>query len=685
MMADNAYPYNIYRDRGENGDLLQRLEALYEENITLNLTRWSEADTDMRFNIGDQTLWNDIYGNIPSYQRYSFMFNRIKPIGNMITGYQRKNRKALLAVPVEDGDQKTADILTDIFYYVDANSQLQETVSSAFESGAFVTGMSLISMWLDYSNDPINGDFRFDHIPYSSFIIDPYWTKQDLSDCSFIWRRKWVDKNEARMIFPGQTELVDSMQPSGNRDGKFQFQAQAYNYSMNQLLPLDEVWYREDRVGTFLVDNQSGETMEYRGKKEDIEDFLLQNPNVSLDERRVGTVKLGMVLNGSVMYDGENPLGIDNFPFVPVIGHYTPEVPYMQWRCQGMVRPLRDAQYLYNRRMVIQLDIMESQVNSGAMYKPGSLVNPKDVFQAGQGKPIAIKDNKEMTDFQRIPAPAIPESMLAITKSLGDEVLTLSGLNEESMGMANDEIAGVLGMLRQGAGMTSLQKIFDQLDTSYKLLGDRIFETVQRNWTPQKVGRITQETPTEEFFNGQYRRYHVRVEEGLNTTTQRQQQFAQLLQLKQLGVPVPDDVLLQESTLQNKDALVEAVRAQQEQAQQQQQLAQELEMKKYQAEIEDLQGRAQANAGLGAERVSRIPENRALALERVAEGERDRQAADLDRAKTITELEGTSVENVLKALRILDFIKENPVQENSNFNNVEESPLEVTEEVSVGS
>ena len=91
------------------------------------------------------------------------------------------------------------------------------------------------------------------------------------------------------------------------------------------------------------------------------------------------------------MYDDINPLGIDSYPFVPVFAYYEPQMPYFNWRIQGVVRGLRDPQYLYNRRKVIELDILESQVNSGWIFKAEALVNPKDVFMSGQGRGLALK------------------------------------------------------------------------------------------------------------------------------------------------------------------------------------------------------------------------------------------------------------------------------------------------------
>ena len=83
-------------------DLLERMEWTYSQSITINQSFWSEADIDTRFEAGDQTLWNDIYGNLPAFRKQQFNFNRIRRVVNMIGGYQRKNRKSTVVVPIEN-------------------------------------------------------------------------------------------------------------------------------------------------------------------------------------------------------------------------------------------------------------------------------------------------------------------------------------------------------------------------------------------------------------------------------------------------------------------------------------------------------------------------------------------------------------------------------------------------------
>ncbi len=124
-------------------DILSRMEAFYAESITINQSFWGEADTDTRFESGDQTLWNDLYGNLPANRRRQFNFNRIRRVVNMVSGHQRRNRKSIIAVPVENADAKTADQFSKVLMWACQQENILETISESFH-GALVTGMNLL-------------------------------------------------------------------------------------------------------------------------------------------------------------------------------------------------------------------------------------------------------------------------------------------------------------------------------------------------------------------------------------------------------------------------------------------------------------------------------------------------------------------------------------------------------------
>lgn len=639
-----------YADNDPN--ILKLMDYTYAKNITINQSFWSEADIDTRFKAGDQTLWNDIYGNLPAFRRRQFNFNRIRRIINMISGHQRRNRKSTVCVPIESSDEQTADQFTKLLYHANNYGHILDTISDAYE-GALTCGMNLLSVWMDYRNDPVNGDIQVDNVSYNGYLIDPYFKKMDLSDCNSVWTRKYLSKSQVISLLPGREDEIKNMSGWGNRDGKFQFMPEAYNYGMQDLIIYDEFWYSDTRKQKMIVDTESGECMEWRGNDEDLNEFLRLYRQVVPIESTIPTVKLAIVAQGKVMYNGPNPMGIDKYPFVPVWGYYEPQIPYFPWRVQGVVRGIRDAQYLYNRRRIIELDILESQLTSGFVYKENALVNPKDVFLQGQGRGLALKQEANITDVQKIEAPQIPPSMIQLSELLGKEISEVSGVNEELLGSAQDDKAGVLSMLRQGAGLTTLQTLFDNLDRSQKLLGDIQMRLMQQNWTPGKVRRILGEEPTDQFYNRAFGKYDAVVEEGLNTATQKQLQFAQLLELRSMDVPVPTDLLIKNSTLQNKKELTDAIQQQEQQQAQQAQQQQAVQLEVLKAQIEDLKSRAMANEGLGHERASRIHENRALAVERIAAAQKDRDLGTLDRIKAVKELADIDLGQLERSIAIL--------------------------------
>ena len=289
--------------------------------------------------IGDQTLWNDIYGNLPSFRRRQFNFNRIRRVVNMITGYQRQNRLQTVVTPQENSDQQTADQLSKTLIWANNKANTYEILSEAFE-GAVTTGMNLLGVWMDYREDPINGNIKIDNLSYNEYLIDPFFKKHDLSDCRFIWSRKWLSKTEIKSLLPGREKELDMIKPRGWRDGKFQFQPEAYNYAMQDLINYDEFWYMDYRKRKMLVDTTTGETMEWRSDDENLNRFLRQYKEIKEIEQIVPTAKLAISVNGRVMYHGTNPMGIDRYPFAAAFGYYTPQVPYFPWRVQGVVRVL---------------------------------------------------------------------------------------------------------------------------------------------------------------------------------------------------------------------------------------------------------------------------------------------------------------------------------------------------------
>jgi hypothetical protein len=654
------------------GAIKKKIDADYTANQAIWQVFWTEATLDARLESGDTSLMADLNQMLPNNNRGSWYFNRTRPLCNMISGYQRRNRKSTIVVPVENGDQATADQWTKILLGIYKREGVYNTISDAFHQGACITGLNLLHVYMDYQSDPVNGDIKVDNCYYSSFFIDPYFKKPDLSDCSFVWRRSYLSHTAAAALLPDHYDEVMKLpgNPTGTgRDGRFQYMAESYGQTQQNRLAYDEYYYRSYRKQKLLIDKVSGETFEITNQDdEDIKLFLAHYPQVTLMEQNIPTVRLAIMVQDKVFYDGMQPLAIDCFPFVPVIGYYNPMLPYFYSRIQGVCRSLRDPQMLYNRRVILSADAAESVVNSGWIFKESAVIDVKHLFQTGQGRIIPLKDSAAMTDIQQIAPPSIPQYFFQLQDTFSKEMNFVSGINEELMGSALDDKAGILSALRQGAGLTTLQPLFDRLDNSCILLGELVMKVVKNNYTPGKIKALLEgEEPAPLFYNKAFGKYHCMVELGFDTESQKQMQFAQMVQLQQLGVPLPASSILEASTIQNKTRIMKEIEQQQQQQQQMQQAQAQVSMQEQAARTQLAQSRAIADQGLGAERYSRIEENRALAQERKAAAVKDDQLALLNLAKAIKEIESIDMNQLQTILSLKQMLSAQEASRNKIY------------------
>lgn len=661
-MNDRQKDFNY--DRGEF-DVKDQFDTFMNAVIPSNQMWQSEADIDERFYVGDQGLWNDLYAGIAVSVNKRFYFNKIMRIINMVSGYQRRNRKTITVVPQENGDAQTADQLTKVLLYIINKDNVLETISEAFKGG-LVTGMNLLQIWVDYRKDPVNGDIRVDNCPYNCFMIDPYFKKADLSDCSGIVKRTYLSREDAISLLPDKSEEIlnlPALNSSAPPDGRFMYMPEQFNANYQNLLAYDEYYFRDYRLQTLIVDTETGESHEWRSNdKFGLEEFLKEYPQLTKIETTVPTVRLAIFVQDKLMYYGPNPIGIDSFPFVPVIAYYNPHIPYYSNRLMGICRNLRDSQFLFNRRKISELDLCEA-TQTGLMFKEESLIDPSSVYMTGNGRGIALKREANMTDVQLIPSNSPSQAWIELSDRLDKDMMDISGANESTLGSATDDKAGILEMLRQGSGLTTLQILFDNLDRAQRIFGTRLLEMIPLLYTIGKIRKILEgQEPTPEFYNKAFGQYNCVVEDGILTQTQRQMQFAQMLQLREMGVPIPSDELLEAATIQNKSRIIESIRKQQEEAKQQQQLQMQMEVAKAQSDIKDSNARSLANIGLYNERTSRVTDNRSMAVERLHEANRHDEQALLDRIKALKEIESMDTEHIARLLEISNVLRQDENQ-----------------------
>ena len=639
----------------------QQMDRNYQDSINILQTQWHQADVDQRFSLGDQDIWGELFPGCSTYRRKMFNFNLINSTLQMVSGYQRRNRKSSICTPIHPQMQQTADQFTKCLYHIHNQSGTYQVYSDAFEQGALTQGIGLVSIYNDYTNDPSSGDIKTRYIDFKSVLLDPFFRKSDLSDCRFVWTRQFFDKEEAALLYPQFADEIRSLSGGGYQDDKFYYMPEVYQIQFPNLVAFDEYWYLASREADFIIDKVTGETQEFSGDEEDLREIMFTfKDRFKVVKKPRQTVRRAILLNDRVLVDEDNPYGIDRYPFVPFLGYFTPDTAYYAYKFRGLVRDMRDAQYLFNRRKVSDLDVLESQ-QQGIKVKKGALVTPEDGLNQGNGRMLVINEKNQMSDVE--PMPIIPPAptMIQMEEMLKDVMRQISGVNEELLGAAQDDKAGILSMLRQGAGLTTLQRLFDQFDESQKLCGDIMIEMIQKNWSYNKVKQVIGEEPTPEFDDKAFFQYGTKVVQGVLTESQQQLEFQQLLYLYELtggSNPVILNRAIEVSTIQEKDKLLEQMQQMQQAQQQQEQQMSQLQMQQMQVDTETKLAYAESQRGLAAERVAKIQTDRAVAEDKLSRAEQEDTASLLNLVKTIKELQSIDTNNLLSKIDTLHRINE---------------------------
>jgi hypothetical protein len=488
--------------------------------------------------------------------------------------------------------------------------------------------MVLLQPYLDYNgNDQAQGELKLKVWEYNSFLVDPYFRSPDMSDAQFVWCQEYISKKEAEFRFPGKLQQIAPMAGTPQRYGSFYFLPENYNMARNDLMVLSYVWYKWKRKKKRLYSHSRNQFFDFAGGQETLDRILYNIEDMEEVTVEVSTWKLAVVLNDQLMFQGDNPLGFDDCPFVCTYWNYEPHNNYYDLRARGLVRTMRDSNYLLNRRIIINHDISEATINQGWKRKVGAVANEDNLKKSGQGWDVIINEGYELTDCEKILPSAVPESDMALADQLRSLIFGTSGVDLENWSAQNDKQASSLTtMLKQAANLMVLQKYFDQWDLSLKILGQRLLSIVLNNWSAEKVKLLIGEEPTAFFYSKIFSRYQVVVEEGELTPTQQNMQAQQLMDINQaFGREVfPPSMVVPHLNITGKAQAIQFLQQQEQQAQAVQQEATTIQHAFDEAKLKELYAKAANNIAMAKERYGRFESNIGLLEERMAEVSKNR-------------------------------------------------------------
>ena len=532
----------------KDNELRSEYSDLYRDDSSAWDAFLTEARLDLEMHLGAHFTAAQIK-QAKETDRTLYPFNKTARQVDLIHGYEIRNRHILKIGGIEQRDDPAASQHTGVIMQQLSYADGYDILSECFKWGSLITGSNLFEMYFDRE-----GIMRFARRPHNSFLLDPSFRNPDLSDCRHIITGQWLHGDEIKMILP-TAELKGESKSGSPRASRWQDQP---NYSKRAEYHLyEELWSQKADFESYVISRLDGREILFKTFKKAVSNQsraaeavidVMRMPNgmpiFSKYEKFVKKVKLRVFVDSELQYNGDNPLGIDEYNLIWLGGEYCPEMPREELKLRSLTRRLRSPQNARDKRLNQALDIIESGIQQGKRVRQGSLVNPEDAYKSGQGAVVFVKKDAPGTladSIDQFGGVDVPPGLFNLIEVLDKEETETTGLNQEIFGSDDKDQPAILSRFRTGQALTAQGGLFQQFRRAKRQIGVKMVKMNQRWLTPQDVMRFTGKPPAPGFYDPDFVRFDCVPTEGLLTDSQRE---TFCLQLQQLALQFPGSIPL---------------------------------------------------------------------------------------------------------------------------------------------
>ena len=604
---------------------------------------------------GDQ--WDEFdMQELDDQGRPALTINTILPTINAVLGEQSTKKADIQFKPRGGGNQEVADVLTKVYQQISDNNKLDWVESQVFSDG-LIQDRGYFDVRINF-DDHLMGEVKIEAKDPIDILIDPDAKQYDPRTWNEIFESKWMSLDEIEETYgqqkadklrmlaeTGNTMGADSMEFEEERYGDTdeynygqQFPGDPENARMLRAIRVIERQYYRLKECMYYVDVVTGDTREvpYAWSKKKKEEFADQF-GLEIITKLVRKVRWTVTADTVVLFDDWSPY--PQFTIVPYFPYFRRGKPF------GMVRNLLSPQEQLNKITSQELHIVNTTANSGWIVENGSLagMTADDLEEHGAETGLVLEFNRGSTPPAKIPPNQIPTGLDRLGQKAANNIKEISGISDAMLGMDSPEVSGVAINAKQNRGSTMLQVPLTNLAKTRQYLAEAILKLVQTFYTEERVIQITDEedpykprtpvrvnvmTPEGQVINDlQLGEYDVIVSSAPARDNFDEMQFAEAISLRQVGVPIPNDMIVEYSHLSRKADIADRIRQmegtappteEQIQLQQFQMESQirgtQLEIAKLEAEVANLQTAAALNAAK-TEQVSQEPQLKVAELQ----------------------------------------------------------------------
>lgn len=593
-------------------DRIRAFEHAYKDMYLPNFHLWSplysKAYQHMAMYLGDQISYSEAQSK-KEQRRNALTFNHIYRTINTIAGYfdQSQLGYSVQAVSPDETSSITADILNDCLRRVCYQEDVYGKISNCVRETC-ITGWSGLRAYVDPS---AGNEIKVRNLSWSTMVLDPWLTQKDLSDCGYIAVQSLLPRAKLASMYPDKADRIMSMTQTTGIDTHFPWSPSSRMPVLdNNRLNYTEMYRMVLRPAEHIFNPETGEAILWDGDQKLLKQIRLVYPSVKIIRKPIPVIEYGVLIEQELMVFSENPYGCNCYPIQPFFAIFEPSFDVSR-KIGSLVGIIEDSQRAYNKRKNALLDILDTNLQSGVIYKEGSVVNPESLYMVRAGQNICIDRDASIHDsVQPFSSADLPQSLFQATYDLESNINTLLGVNPEMFGQTQGgsegpvEMSGVLYRMKQASAMTGMQPFFSSIREGQKLFGNILLKMIQANYSPEKMAKISKKEPTSELFNKEWVKFNIVVQEGL--IENRNSSLEQKLALRQLGIPVSTRAIIEDAPIYGKSELIQYAESQEQIQGELQQLQIEKERQAIENLAQDLRSEAARNQAEALDTLSSI-------------------------------------------------------------------------------
>lgn len=572
------------------------------QNAVDKMHPWREAaKEDYDFVSGKQ--WSE--SEIQTFLRQgrpAIVINKIKPLINLLSGYQRLNRYDIDFLPRTSDDIDLCKVRKGMTKYAMDTTEYDSEESQVFLDAA-IGGLGWFDIGYKFDEAKKDGDLYIRREDPFGIYVDAEARKPDWSDAKYICRAKWVDKDELVDVYPEYADEINAQYRTYDRDENGGVARENIWYQREtKKVRLVECWYKENRNETYFALSDGTQLTEDQLKSNTdmgIQLFLTGQIE-GYSQVAVTRVRVAVFMDSILLEDIDSPYTHGEFPFIPMfIYHYGEgDIP------AGFVRDLKDPQREINKRRIQTLHILNTVGNGGGFIEEDAMTPSQfeDFEEHGNipGHYIKIRPNAIGKIHERGMANP-PAALIQAESQAGQDLVSISGINEALLGVdLPSSASGRAIELKQRQAVTHIAPAFDNLRKSKKRIAYLLWGrngkpgVIPQFYTADKVYRIegengqqfipvnhpiVQQDPLgnviiQTINDLSIGDFDIVVADTTASATQRQSQMWGLVDaVQRLGVPgdLVFDIILDLSDIPEKNMLKQRYMERQQQQQQAQQ------------------------------------------------------------------------------------------------------------------